>query len=79
MSRDDDTYQISCPKCGSFKVEDDSSSGCLLQALQVLLVIITYGVWLIIMFIWRKIKGAPIAKDGQEFRCDNCGYRWKHQ
>ncbi len=79
MSKDDETYQISCPKCGSFKVEDNSFSSCFMNVFHLLLIAMTYGVWLIVLLIWRAVKGTPIAKEGQEFKCNNCGYIFKLQ
>ena len=68
-----DLEAIQCPNCGGYKVtaEDNRRElGCL---------ILTGGLWFLVMII-RGLLGqnSRIAKPGDKFRCEICGYRWTY-
>ena len=73
MSANED---IQCPNCGqkqTYKVFSD------LTIIDLILSIITFGLWpLIRAIIENKTRLAKI-KPGDKARCGNCGYMWVYE
>ena len=79
MPQDQDLVQLQCPKCGGYKVANMRTSACFFEIMHYFLIAMTFGIWLIVMFIWRKISGPGLVKDGDPLRCRMCGYTWHYR
>lgn len=72
---------MNCKKCGSknIQVTSDTSGkikkrGCLMNLVHILLIILTFGLWLIIPLLTGGSKGK--IKTNTKAVCMNCGYKW---
>jgi len=69
-----DLVPLQCPKCGGYKIKDDKD-GCL----DLVLLILTSGLWFFVMLIRAHISSKTPVKTGNKLQCDICGYRWVYQ
>jgi DNA-directed RNA polymerase subunit RPC12/RpoP len=69
-----DLVPIQCPNCNGYKVMSDED-GCS----DIVLLILTGGLWFIVMFLRAYANRNKPTKSGEKLRCDICGYRWVHQ
>lgn len=72
----DEVKDLQCPNCNGYRVEDDTSAP-LFFALNLLMTISTYGLWLLIWLPLRFTK-ANFSSPPKEIKvkCKLCGYRW---
>ena len=62
-------YSHQCPKCHSINV---SSVNAGLIIIHLILILITAGLWLLILIIWALVSPKRKGKN----KCNNCGYEW---
>ena len=61
-----ETRPLRCPNCGGYKVAVGD------QLLDLILVVMTFGLWLIV----EILRGPKIVKPGDKCRCEICGNQW---
>jgi DNA-directed RNA polymerase subunit RPC12/RpoP len=69
---DEDLEPLACPKCHMYKVESDDNS----VLLDLFLLVITCGLWVIVMIFRNHTK---TVKEGDKLICRNCNYRWVYR
>ena len=69
-----DLQPIRCPKCGGYKVQDDTNFGCL----DIALIICTAGLWIMVIVFKPLMNRNKPVKTGDKLYCSICGYRWAY-
>jgi len=71
--------QIQCPNCGGYKVlpEDMGAYSDKNDTRNIVLGLLTLGLWLIVVDIIARFEKPKPVKAGDVVVCRLCGYRWK--
>jgi DNA-directed RNA polymerase subunit M/transcription elongation factor TFIIS len=68
-SQKTETERVRCPNCGGYKI---TQAGISSQLLDLILMGMTFGLWLIVMLM----RGPHVAKPGDKLHCELCGNEW---
>lgn len=75
----DEIKDLQCPNCNGYKVQDDTSAP-LFFALNLLMTLSSFGLWLLIWIPAALIKSFFSSPPKEiKVRCKLCGYRWVYK